>query len=213
MSTTTTKRPDSDFRFRIVSGYGGHRLTWHTLQCNTGRSAKRSLRTANTPEQRRGAYKEKYGHEPYYTDHDARCCIAKQASANASPTFTATAARQLLRKAHEAGLAAGKAATPTPMVVGTPTTPLSDDIDPTKQTYYVSEGACGFAWVTIRPGNSSLARQARKLGLADSAYGGGVSIWVSDHGQSIDRKARHAAAYATVLREHGVNATSNSRLD
>jgi hypothetical protein len=99
------------------------------------------------------------------------------------------------------------------MMVGTPSTPLGNDIDYSKRTYYVSDGACGFAWVVIRPGNSSLARQAVKLGIGRSAYGGGVSIWVDAHGQSAQRKAGHARAYAAVLREYGVNASSESRLD
>ena len=34
--------------------------------------------------------------------------------------------------------------TPNPMVVGTPTTPLGDDIDYSKDTYYVADGMCGF---------------------------------------------------------------------
>ena len=39
--------------------------------------------------------------------------------------------------------------TPTFMVVGTPTTPLGDDIDYSKDTYYVADGMCGFAWINI----------------------------------------------------------------
>ena len=30
------------------------------------------------------------------------------------------------------------------MVVGTPTTPLGNDIDYSKETYYVADGLCGF---------------------------------------------------------------------
>ena len=45
----------------------------------------------------------------------------------------------------------GHGCTPTPMVVGTPTTPLGDDIDYTKDTYYVADGMCGFAWINIKP--------------------------------------------------------------
>ena len=44
---------------------------------------------------------------------------------------------------------AGHGCTPTPMVVGTPTTPLGDDIDYSKDTYYVADGLCGFAWINI----------------------------------------------------------------
>lgn len=208
------RKPDSDYSYRIVSGYDGHRLTWHSLECNTGRSAKYSKRTRYTPEERREVHKAKRGHEPYYTDHMARCCLDKQTrEANTSPSFTTRQADKLLREARTAGLLAGNGANPTPMVVGTPTTPLGNDIDPSKQTYYVSEGACGFAWVVIRPGNSSLARQAKKLGIGSTNYGGGTSIWISDHGQSSERKTAHAHAYAKVLRDHGINATSESRLD
>lgn len=216
MTTTTTRKPDSEYTYRIVSGYDGHRLTWHSLECNTGRNAKYSKRTVYTPETRREAIKAKRGgREPYYRDHAARCCIAKQDSTGAdkSPSFTTRQAGKILREARTAGLLAGNATSPAPMVVGTPTTPLANDIDPSKQTYYVSEGACGFAWVVIRPGNSSMARQAKKLGVGSANYGGGVSIWISDHGQSVDRKLDHARAYAKVLRDHGVNATLESRLD
>ena len=209
--TTTTRKPDSDFRYRIVSGYDGHRLTWHSLECNTGRKAKYAKRTPFTPEERRARMEERRGYRVYYSDHMARCCLAKPTTS--SPTFTPTQARALLREARTAGLAAGDAATPTPMVVGTPTTPLGDDIDPDKQTYYVPDGVCGFAWVVIRPGNSSIARAAKKLGIGDSAYGGGMAVWIHDHGQSMERKQRHAAAYADVLRAKGINATSQSRMD
>ena len=221
MEKVVTK-PDSDFLYRIVSGYDGRRLTWHTMECATGRKAKYGRRTAYTPEARREAHKakfeEKYGAErmwrwglEYPDDYMAGCCTGREAVG--SPSFTASQARRIFAQALTAGKAAGNAVKPTPMVVGTPTTFLGSDIDYSKRTYYASEGACGFAWVVIRPGNSSLARQAVKLGLGRKAYGGGVSIWVGDHGQSIDRNENHAAAYAEVLRGHGVNAYSQSRLD
>ena len=52
-------------------------------------------------------------------------------------------------EAHSKGIAAGKACSPTPMVVGQPTTPLGNDIDYSKETYYVADGVCGFAWINI----------------------------------------------------------------
>ena len=220
MEKVVTK-PDSDFLYRIVSGYDGRRLTWHTMECATGRKAKYGRRTADTPEARREAVKAKAnvdhpvfasGYGPYYTDHMAQCCTGKPETAS-TPSFTTSQARRIFAQALTAGKAAGNAVKPTPMVVGTPTTFLGSDIDYSKRTYYASEGACGFAWVVIRPGNSSLARRAVKLGLGRKAYGGGVSIWVGDHGQSVDRNENHAAAYAEVLRGHGVNAYSQSRLD
>mgnify|MGYP003132054271 CR=1 FL=1 len=208
------KRPDSDFKYRIVSGYGGYRLTWHTLECATGRNAHRSTRTALTPDERREAIKEKRGYEPYYRDHLARCCVGKKDhAANNAPTFTATQARKLFSEAREAGLRAGNWLKPNPMVVGSPTTLLGDDIDYSKETYYVADGVCGFAWVTIRPGNSSIARHAKKLGIGRTAYGGGVMIWIGDHNQSLERKTEHARAYAEALRNNGINASAESRID
>ena len=58
---------------------------------------------------------------------------------------------RIYKEADAAGSAAAEAAVPTPMIVGTPTTPLGNDIDFKKQTYFVSEGVCGFAWVKIFP--------------------------------------------------------------
>ena len=80
--------------------------------------------------------------------------------------------------------------------------------------YYEPEGMCGFAWVKIRPGNSSFAKWLVKNKLARSAYGGGVDIWISGFNQSVERKEACARAMAEVLRnELGVNAYADSRLD
>lgn len=91
-------------------------------------------------------------------------------------------------EAYEAGVAAGSACVPEPMhIVG---------YEP------ISEGVCGFAWVTIRPGNCKAANYAKKTFGYRPAYGGGVSYWVSEYGQSYERKIAFARAYADVLREH-----------
>ena len=222
MNEGKERKPDSDFLFRIVRGYEGRRLTWHSLECATGKNARYAKRTAYaSPEARREAikannvakgYHESFGN--YYTDHLAKCCIGRpDATESASPTFTTAQARRIFKQAHDAGMAAGTAHTPTPMIVGTPTPPFGNDIDYSKRTYHVPSGLCGFAWVVIRPGNSSLARQAKKLGIGGSAYGGGVSIWIHEHGQSYECKQKHAHAYARVLSEHGVDAYAQSRLD
>lgn len=117
-------------------------------------------------------------------------------------------------KANAAGHAAGVAAIPTPMTVGTPTTLFGNDLDPAKPIYHVSEGACGFAWVRVRPATTSFARWLVKNKLAHKAYTGGVDIWISAHGQSIERKAAHARAMAHVLTtELGIKAYADSRLD
>lgn len=119
----------------------------------------------------------------------------------------------LLKRAREAGNAAGKAAAPTPMVVGTPTHPLGNDLDPTKKMYFVEGGVCGFAWVNVSPGTSSFARYLVKVGAARRSYDGGVDIWVSQYGQSMQRKEAHARAMAEVLRDGGVKAYASSRMD
>ena len=120
----------------------------------------------------------------------------------------------LWARAKRAGLAAGNAITPRPMVVGTPTTPFGNDIDMTKPQYYISEGLCGFAWVNVKPGNSRFANWLKRHGHARSdSYYGGVTIWISEHGQSYERKVKHAGVLAAVLREGGIEAHAADRLD
>lgn len=117
----------------------------------------------------------------------------------------------LHRKAHAAGYAAGLAALPTPMVVQRHAHPL-DDSSPVVQQWRVDEGACGFAWVWT-PGDTPFARWARRQRLFGSHYGGGVALWVRHFGQSVERKEAYADAYAAVLREAGIKAFGQSRLD
>ena len=119
----------------------------------------------------------------------------------------------LLGSAHAAGMAAGNAAKPHAMIVGEPTTLLGNQIDHSKPTYYVPDGVCGFAWITVRPGTSSFARWLVKNGHARKAYRGGVDIWVHQFGQSMERKQAYAYAYAKVLNEAGITAYSESRMD
>lgn len=137
------------------------------------------------------------------------------------PKFTVTEAKRLYKEADAAGMEALRAATPAPMLVGTPKNlmgsllPGGDDggFDETKPTYFVEGGPCGFAWVTIFPGNSSLAYQWKKLGYASPAYGGGVSVWVREGGQSMQRKEAYARAFERVVRDAGVTAYAGSRMD
>jgi len=126
----------------------------------------------------------------------------------------------LYRKASEAGMAAGKAAQPVPMVVSEVSDPFASyalgvNVPPKAggKSWYVSEGACGFAWVVIRPGNCPFANWLKKHGHAQPAYGGGVQIWISEHNQSVARKEAHAYAMADVFKEAGINAYADSRLD
>lgn len=119
----------------------------------------------------------------------------------------------LYNTADEAGKNAVDAAKVTPMIVGTPTTLFGNDIDYSQPTYYVSDGVCGFAWITIKPANSAFANWLKARGLASKAYGGGVSIWVHDYNQSMQKKETYAHAFAKVLRDAGINAYAGSRMD
>lgn len=104
-----------------------------------------------------------------------------------------------------AGLQAGYDVVPTPMVVrGYESTPVMD-------------GMCGFAWVSVRPGNSAFARWLVKTGRGRSAYGGGIQVWISAHSQSYTRKHAHASAMVDVFRSEpllsGVRFFADGRLD
>lgn len=116
----------------------------------------------------------------------------------------------LVNLAHIAGHEAACAAVPEPMTVVQRDPVTGESI----KAWRVPEGACGFAWVKVRPATSKFARWAKKQGIFDTAhYGGGAQLWVSDYNQSIDRKYAYAEAYAAVLRQHGIEAYADSRLD
>ena len=117
-------------------------------------------------------------------------------------------------EAHALGIAAGNGCSPTPMVVGTPTTPLGNDIDYSKDTYYGSDGVCGFAWVNIKPARGKFVKYLKDndIGRKDSYYGG-YTIWVSGFGQSLARKEAYARAFAKHLEQNGITAISMSRMD
>lgn len=121
----------------------------------------------------------------------------------------------LHNKAHVAGMAAAHKTVPVPMTVVRHANPF-DDNSPIVQRYApVSGGVCGFAWVNIKPGNSSFAQFLVKKGLArKDSYYGGVSVWVSDFGQSMEKKEAYAQAYAGVLHEAGIKRVyAQSRMD
>ena len=116
--------------------------------------------------------------------------------------------------AHAQGVKAGNACNPIPMIVGTPTTPLGNDIDYDKETYYVADGMCGFAWINIKPARGKFVKYLKEndIGRKDSYYGG-YTIWVSEFGQSVTRKENYARAFAKVLGDNGITAYNMSRLD
>lgn len=105
--------------------------------------------------------------------------------------------------AHAKGLQAGRDCKPIPMVVCTSTGEPIEQLD---------EGACGFAWVSFA-GNTAWGRWAKKQGLARLHYPSGLCVWVSEFGQSVDRKAAYAGAYAQTLRNAGIDCYAGDRLD
>jgi len=73
---------------------------------------------------------------------------------------------------------------------------------------------CGFAWITIRPGNCAFANWLKKNNYGKTnSYSGGVQIWISDYNQSYDRKLAHAKAVEKVLVAAGIKAYADGRLD
>jgi len=121
---------------------------------------------------------------------------------------------RIYKEADAAGCAAAEAAVPTPMIVGTPTTPLGNDIDFKKQTYFVADGLCGFAWVKIFPARGAFVTYLKKAGIGSTnSYEGGYDIWVRGYGQSVTRKEAYAGAFAKVLNDYGIKAYGQSRLD
>jgi hypothetical protein len=112
--------------------------------------------------------------------------------------------QELIDAAYNAGIKAGTECRPVPMHV-------LDSLG--GQAWRIDDGACGFAWITVKPANCAFANWAKKAGYMRPAYGGGVQYWVSEFGQSEERKAAFAGAFARVLCEAGINAFAGSRLD
>lgn len=129
-----------------------------------------------------------------------------------NPKFSPEEAQKIYDEAHAAGMAAGTALVPDPMTVTERVNPW-DDNSPVKNSYFVPEGVCGFAWVVIRPANSSFGRWLKQNGKASGAYGGGLQVWVRQFGQSYEKKSAYATAFANVLKKYEIKAYSDGRLD
>lgn len=119
-------------------------------------------------------------------------------------------------EAVQAARKAAAEAVPTPMVVGTPTTPLGNDIDLNKDVWFVSDGVCGFGWVKVKPARGAFVTYAKKrnLGYSDT-YAGGYDFMMGriTQSQSLTRNEAAARAFAEVLNGYGIKATAHSRID
>jgi len=118
----------------------------------------------------------------------------------------------LYARAHAAGMVAGNGCVPVPMVVIERDNPLSDASPIVKAYEPVMDGVCGFAWVSFK-GNTPWAKWAKAKGVASEHYPSGYSIWVGEFNQSMTRKESYAHAFAKILRDSGIMAYADSRLD
>ena len=73
---------------------------------------------------------------------------------------------------------------------------------------------CGFAWVVVKGVRGNKAKLLREFGF-DSHYAGGLSLWnpSNNYTQDMSAKAAGATVFAAALREMGINASADSRLD
>jgi hypothetical protein len=128
-------------------------------------------------------------------------------------------AYDILVEASEAAEAAVKACRPTPIVVGSPTTPFGNEIDETKETWFVEGGVCGFASVVIKPARGKFVAELKKRKIGYAGYYGGhsVSSWEFApsirQDQSYERACAAAAGAVKVLQSYGINAYVDSRID
>lgn len=131
---------------------------------------------------------------------------------------TAKNAYDIYVEAFEAGKAAAEAAIPTPMYVGTAKSLFDDSIDTSQPIYYVSEGVCGRASVTIRPARGALVTMLKARGIGYKGYYGGWTIPAWELGsprgsQSMERAEAAARAAAAVFASYDVKAYADSSLD
>ena len=128
-------------------------------------------------------------------------------------SMSKVACEKLLERAHLMGMDAGRAASVTPMIVGSPSTPFGSDIDYSKKTYFVEGGACGFAGVVIKPARGKFVSYLKSIGKGHKHYYGGWYVSVREFNQSLTRKEAYADAFAKVLGEVGMRCYVDSRMD
>ena len=128
-------------------------------------------------------------------------------------------AYQIYVEASEAAEAAVRACRPTPMIVGSPTTPFGNEIDETKETWFVEGGVCGFASVIIKPARGKFVTLLKSRNVGSAGYYGGWSVSSWQFAQSIrrdqsyERACAAASAAAKVLNSYGITAYVDARID
>jgi hypothetical protein len=133
-------------------------------------------------------------------------------------TVKTKSAYDILVEASESAEQAVKACTPRPIIVGE-AIGLSNEIDESKPTYFVEGGVCGFASVVIKPARGAIVAELKKRGIGSAHYGGGYSFssWQLApsirRDQSYERAVAAAKGAVEVLKNYGVNAYVDSRID
>jgi len=128
-------------------------------------------------------------------------------------------AYDILVEASEAAEAAVKACTPQAIIVGSPSTPLGNDVDPNQKTWFIEGGVCGFASVVIKPARGNIVAELKKRKIGSAHYGGGYSFssWQLApsirQDQSYERACAAAKGAVEVLKKYGVNAYVDARID
>lgn len=120
-------------------------------------------------------------------------------------------------EANRRGLEAVEKCVPTPMLVGSPTTPFGSDIDYSKNVEFVAGGVCGFAWAIIRPANSRFANFLKRKSYGKySSYERAVMVNAPMATQSMQLKEAYCKAYSEYIKSmniHNVRASMMSRMD
>ena len=137
----------------------------------------------------------------------------------AKQSLASKSAYDLIVEVSEAAERAVKACRPTPIIVGSPSTPLGNDVDPTQQTWFVEGGVCGFASVVIKPARGKFVALLKKRGIGRAGYYGGYSVSSWEFAPSIRRDQSYERACAAakgavdVLQSYGINAYVEARID
>ena len=76
-------------------------------------------------------------------------------------------------------------------------------------------GACGFAWVVVRPARGAFIKWCKANDKGSKYWSGGWEFWNPSNypGQNVDYKAAGAKAFCEVLQKNGLDASWSTRLD
>lgn len=122
----------------------------------------------------------------------------------------------VFQEAKQAAKEAFDKAVPTPVVVGSPSTPFGNDVDHSKPVY-VMPGLCGFAWVNVYADRRKpQGKELKEAGVRWDDYAKAFSFSSYDfgaHGQMVEQKEAACQAAAEVFRQYGYRAYASSRLD